>query len=76
MLWVARWAGVVVGLLQGLDSVLRGPEPGVVVEVVLRGLRFGCRLEGEGRMVGVEDFVLWVEVVRLVEEVARMMGRD
>ena len=73
---MARWEEEVVGLLRGWDSVLQGLERVVVGEVVLKGLRFGCRLEGEGRMVGVGDFVLWVGVVRLVEEVARMMERD
>lgn len=73
---MVRWAAVVVGPLRGSDSVLQELERVVAVEVVLRGLRFGCRLEEEGLKVGVMDFGRLVEVARLVEEVAQMQGQD
>lgn len=76
-LWEARWVGVVVVLLREWDSVLQELERVVVVEVVLRGLRFGCcRWEEEGLKAEVGDFGRLVGVVRLVEGVARMLERD
>lgn len=73
---MVRWVGVVVGPLRGWDSVLQELERVAVVEVVLKGLRFGCRSGGVGRMAGVEGFGLRVRAARLVEAVVRRGERD